>query len=950
MMGVPRASKHPKRPPAVHRSQKLSRQRVSLVVEELEERLVPSFFPTTTSGISVFEDQLPSMDAALTQFMATHTVGTQKQTLAQVEALRAYNPNYTMLEYQLGTGNSPYDYIINDQWANDFSYVSEQDNGSWLAHQTYSSEPQSASDLASGLVGNSTGWEQADIANPAWQQYTIQQVLQNIAATGANGWFADSFTYGFGGAGYSGTIPTRFQGTNAINSADWPGGVTWNQLLGNWVNVIETAFSQYNAANGTDLKFIPNLDNLTTSWMPTSWYQNVDGAFLESFGDVGPGYDDPSTADWVLSMNRGLALSSANKIVIMQPYLDDSNPDSAAAIQQREYLLGTYLLLQGNYTYLNISEGGVEPYYFPEYQLNLGPAVTPVATNVSSYQTSGGLYRRDFQNGFVLVNPNDSTVGNLSLGGTYQQVTPSGGGVLTDADLDANGNYIGGSLSYQNVSSVTLAPGTAAIFLYPTSGSGPTVVTPATASSNPVAGVSVDLSVLGQENGSGTGLTYTWASTGPAAVTYSDNGDNTAQNTTATFTQAGSYTFTVTISDASNQSVTSSIIVTVDQTLSTIRVSPASATIADGVTKQFSATALDQFGNALASQPTFTWSVDAGGVGTITHGSVYSAPATGSGTATVQATSGSVSGTAAVTVTNATVTLSPTTLPGGTVGASYREVISATGGSGFTFQVTTGKLPPGLKLNSSTGVLSGKPSSPVGSPFAFTITATASSGASGSQRYSIAIASPLGTSRNAIYVENLYGLLLNRPADPGAQYWVNQLNLGLQPASVIQAIESGPEYLDDVVTGLYQSLLNRAPDSGGLAAWVGALQNGATIEQVTAAIAGSPEFFKDAGGTNADFLTALYRDILNRAPDSAGFTAWQNALAGGLSRSAVAAAFLGSEEYQRDLVSSYYQEFLGRNPDPEGWSAWVQAMQAGLTDQSVLAAILGSAEGIEDWS
>ena len=105
---------------------------------------------------------------------------------------RAIDPNFTVLHYQLGTGNSAYDYLINNQWASDCNSVNQQE--SWFAHQSYSGEPQSAADLASGRVGNSTGWYQADIANPAWQQYTLNQVFQNMAATGSNAWFADSFT------------------------------------------------------------------------------------------------------------------------------------------------------------------------------------------------------------------------------------------------------------------------------------------------------------------------------------------------------------------------------------------------------------------------------------------------------------------------------------------------------------------------------------------------------------------------------------------------------------------------------------------------------------------------------------------------------------------------------------------------------------------------------------
>jgi hypothetical protein len=314
-------------------------------------------------------------------------------------------------------------------------------------------------------VGNNTGWDQADIANPAWQQYTLNQVLQNIAATGSNAWFADSYQFGIGGAGYNSPIPTRYQGTNAANPADWPGGVTWTNQLANWAQVVESGFAQYNAAHGTNYKFLPNLDGLNTTWEPT-WWDNasgvpfIDGAFLESFGESTGG-------DWTLSMNRGLNLADNGKIVIMQPY-PSSDPSTAAGQQQVNFYLGTYLLLKGDQTYLNILYGGGAQYW-PEYQLNLGTPTTPLPSNVSGYLWNG-VYRRDFQNGFVLVNPGSTTY-TLNLGGTYQLMQSQGGGTLTDAQLDANGNYIGGSLTYQNVNSITLAGGSAAIFLNPPSNS-----------------------------------------------------------------------------------------------------------------------------------------------------------------------------------------------------------------------------------------------------------------------------------------------------------------------------------------------------------------------------------------------------------------------------------------------------------------------------------------------
>ncbi len=64
------------------------------------------------------------------------------------------------------------------------------------------------------------------------------------------------------------------------------------------------------------------------------------------------------------------------------------------------------------------------------------------------------------------------------------------------------------------------------------------------------------------------------------------------------------------------------------------------------MSQQFTAMAYDQFGNALASQPTFTWSVHSGGVGgSISTSGLYTAPST-AGTDTIQASSSAVYGVA----------------------------------------------------------------------------------------------------------------------------------------------------------------------------------------------------------------------------------------------------------------------------------------------------------------
>ena len=125
---------------------------------------------------------------------------------------------------------------------------------------------------------------------------------------------------------------------------------------------------------------------------------------------------------------------------------------------------------------------------------------------------------------------------------------------------------------------------------------GPTVASPAIATPDTVTGTSTILSVLGADIATGEGtLTYSWSTTsvpnGAAIPTFSDNGDNAAKNTTATFYAAGNYSFQVKITAAGGLSATSSVdIVTVNQTLTSI-------------SNTGLPLALDQFGNPLANQP-----------------------------------------------------------------------------------------------------------------------------------------------------------------------------------------------------------------------------------------------------------------------------------------------------------------------------------------------------------
>jgi hypothetical protein len=184
-------------------------------------------------------------------------------------------------------------------------------------------------------------------------------------------------------------------------------------------------------------------------------------------------------------------------------------------------------------------------------------------------------------------------------------------------------------------------------------------------------------------------LSYSWkltsapaGATGSAAPVLSSVSGQPGQET-VTFNDAGQYTFQVTAIDSTGASGTASVTVTVAQSLTSIAVSPSSTTVVSGTTQTFTATGLDQFGNAMTTQPAFTWSATAaiGTIGTSTGILTPVALATGSssvtGTVTASTSALSKSASAGVTV----VAPSPLGLEDPTLAALVPTLLKGSGGT-----------------------------------------------------------------------------------------------------------------------------------------------------------------------------------------------------------------------------------------------------------------------------
>lgn len=123
------------------------------------------------------------------------------------------------------------------------------------------------------------------------------------------------------------------------------------------------------------------------------------------------------------------------------------------------------------------------------------------------------------------------------------------------------------------------------------------------------------------------------------------------------------------------------------------------------------------------------------------------------------------------------LTLTPATVPNGTVGTAYNQALGATGAVGaVSWVVSTGALPAGLTLGAASGIISGTPTA--AGVFPFTVQATDSLSQTGSRAYTITVTGVLSISPATLpagSVGTAYSQTLTASNNPiGAVVWTLQ--------------------------------------------------------------------------------------------------------------------------------------------------------------------------------
>lgn len=188
-----------------------------------------------------------------------------------------------------------------------------------------------------------------------------------------------------------------------------------------------------------------------------------------------------------------------------------------------------------------------------------------------------------------------------------------------------------------------------------------------------------------------------------------------------------------------------------------------------------------------------------------------------------------------------------------------------------------------------------------------------------------------------------------------------ETNDGLVNVEAVQfldgTIQVGSESPAAQVSRLYQALLGRAPDTGGLILWAGLVGAGLPLPALASDILASPEGQARQGALgNAGFVAQVYQASLGRAPDAAGLANWVGQLANGTAtRANVAVSVSESIESQTrggtDLaatqtfvpdeqtasVARLYDTAFGRAPDAAGVGHWIMALKGGPLTAPILS-------------
>jgi len=399
--------------------------------------------PSTRRYVLVWKDQLAdavqTISQAQKQFIVTHYVGTQKVFKSQIDEYRQLNPDFLVLVYHLAYGlngadqTNPVGNIVgpNTYGQEDTDVFTPYVTAHSLTRENAYQHGQNTGFTSDRIFYPDPFWLM-DVTSTEWRQYLSETLVgwaQTFATTESTGVFFDVAFHPWYGYQPAAWWTQAAGGSSHTALATW-----WNPRATQYFDDLRAAFAPRNGH--ARYLVIPNPDALVDE--EPAFLDGTDGVFTENWqnamGDAG---------SWSTSLGRICKyVTSVGKLWMA----DDTADGTTLTMQQRELLIGSYLLVKNGTSYIMFGNSDIT--WYPEYEIDLGGYVAEPPADLEALRVAGtgggagGLYRRDYVAGTVLVN---SSSGPLST--TLPKATKlaewSGGGAV-----DAAGTLPTYSLAY----------------------------------------------------------------------------------------------------------------------------------------------------------------------------------------------------------------------------------------------------------------------------------------------------------------------------------------------------------------------------------------------------------------------------------------------------------------------------------------------------------------------
>ena len=328
---------------------------------------------------------------------------------AMIHRLKARNRNLKVLMYVDMMGSDTRDPTGESDWA---GYAeAKAHHADWFLRDARGS-PLVFKDYPTGFV--------MDVGDSAYQNAGIARVTRNASTRGFDGVFLDDANASLrwvvvGGSAACVKYPT---------TARWQAAVY--AFLSNVAPRLHAA----------GLLVVANIGGSTIKpglWQ--KWNGPIDGAMEESFTDGGTGPDSLANGRWLPKFRHALWSEATGKISL-------DHAVTANRVGAR-YALATMLLAARGQNLFSASIGYSREVWWPEYA-----TANSLGRPLGAYRVlRSGVYRRDFTNGVVLVNPGPQATTRVRLRGTYSgsglakvtavSLAPTSGVVLTKSRRSA---------------------------------------------------------------------------------------------------------------------------------------------------------------------------------------------------------------------------------------------------------------------------------------------------------------------------------------------------------------------------------------------------------------------------------------------------------------------------------------------------------------------------------